>query len=294
MTELNLPTRAQELVPHRGTMLLIDELCEYTPEFAAGMTRITSKNPFLDATGKLDGVCFVEILAQLAAAAEGYEARKAGGRVKSGYLVGINDFSIKREARLGDILQVKMNKTLKVNNVTVMDGNIFIGEECIASGKLKLYVAENEAVPAMTPSTGYAEENKVFTASQRSVMYTHILNSLKMLDASTETGLSAGEFLFDKDFPGFHGHFPGYPLLPGIVMIGMSLAVCEAVCKTPMMLAGLERAKFSKQVVPGDTVRVEVSIQKRDDRYTVRSQMATAGIPTALFDFTAIKDALNQ
>jgi hypothetical protein len=99
----------------------------------------------------------VEILAQLAAAAEGDEARKSSGIVKSGYLVGINDFSIKREARLGDILQVTMNKTFKVNTVTVMDGNIFRGEECIASGKLKLYVAENGAGPAMTPSPGYSE-----------------------------------------------------------------------------------------------------------------------------------------
>ena len=294
MTELDLPTSAQELVPHRGTMLLIDELREYSPEFAAGMTRITSKNPFLGAAGKLDDICFVEILAQLAAAAKGYEARKAGGSVKSGYLAGINDFSIKGEARLGDVLQVTMKKTLQVNNITVTDGSIFIGEKCIASGTLKLYVAENGAVPALTLSPGYPEENKVFAASQKSVMYTHILNSLTMMDASTKTGIAAGEFLFDKDFPGFHGHFPGYPLLPGIVMIGMSLAVCEAACTAPMMLAGLERAKFSKQVLPGDTVRVEVSIQKRDDGYNVRSQMTTAGIPTALFDFTAKQDILNR
>lgn len=297
MTELYLPASAKELVPHRGTMLLIDELSEYTPEHVSGRTCITNKNPFLDAGGKLDGICFVEILAQLAAAGEGYEARKGGGRVKSGYLVGVNDFSIHRQARLGDILHARMNKTLKVNNINVLEGNIFLGEECISSGKLKLYVAENEPeAPSMTPSTDFSDDDndKVFTPYHRSVIYTQILNNLKAIDVSMETGRASGEFCFDKEFLGFHGHFPGYPILPGIIMIGMSVAVCEAACMAPMMLASLERAKFSKQVIPGDTVRVEVNIQEIDDRYKVRSHLTTAGSPTATLDFTAEKDDLNK
>ncbi len=295
MTELYLPANAKELVPHRGTMLLIDELSEYTPEHVSGKTRITNKNPFLDAGGKLDGICFVEILAQLAAAGEGYEARKGGGRVKSGYLVGVNDFSIHRQARLGDILHVRMNKTLKVNNINVLEGNVFLGGECISSGKLKLYVAENEPeAPSVTPSTDFLEEGRVFIPDQRSVIYTQILNNLKAIDVSMETGRASGEFCFDKEFLGFHGHFPGYPILPGIVMIGMSVAVCEAAYMAPMMLSSLERAKFSKQVVPGDTVRVEVNIQEIDNMYKVRSQLMTAGSPTATLDFMAGKDDLNR
>lgn len=295
MTELYLPASAKELVPHRGTMLLIDELSEYTPEYLSGRTCITNKNPFLDAGGKLDGICFVEILAQLAAAGEGYEARKGGGRVKSGYLVGVNDFSIHRQARLGDILHARMNKTLKVNNINVFEGNIFLGEECISSGKLKLYVEENESeAPSMTSSPDFSEEAEVFTHCHRSVIYTQILNNLKAVDVSMETGRASGEFCFDNEFLGFHGHFPGYPILPGIVMIGMSVAVCEAVCMAPMMLAELERAKFSRQVIPGDTVRVEVNIQEIDDRYKVRSQLTTAGSPTATLDFIAEKDDFNK
>lgn len=295
MTELYLPTNAKELVPHRGTMLLIDELSEYTPDYVSGRTCITNKNPFLDAGGKLDGICFVEILAQLAATGEGYEARKGGGRVKSGYLVGVNDFSIYRQARLGDILRVRMNKTLKVNNINVLEGNIFLGEECISSGKLKLYVAESESeTPPMTASTDFSDDARIITPCHRSVIYTQILNNLKAIDVSMETGRASGEFCFDKEFLGFHGHFPGHPILPGIVMIGMSLAVCETACMATVMLAELERAKFSKQVVPGDTVKVEVNIQEIDDRYKVRSHLTTAGSPTATLDFIAEKEDLNK
>lgn len=84
-----------------------------------------------------------------------------------------------------------------------------------------------------------------------------------------------------EDF--FQGHFPGEPLLPGVLMIE-TLAQCAAVLllHAPggpaidrVWLRGVDDAKFRRQVVPGDRLQLEVTLGAR------RSSMARArGIAT--------------
>lgn len=67
----------------------------------------------------------------------------------------------------------------------------------------------------------------------------------------------------------FEGHYPGYPVTPGVLMIEM-LAQAAAVCgmsvkgnegKIPLF-AGVNKARFRRQVLPGETLRLEVEIAK--------------------------------
>lgn len=71
------------------------------------------------------------------------------------------------------------------------------------------------------------------------------------------------------DEPFFQGHFPSYPVMPG-VLIAEALAQVGAVAILPSRdmtgriayLAGLDNFRFRRQVVPGDLLRLEVTLHQ--------------------------------
>ena len=68
--------------------------------------------------------------------------------------------------------------------------------------------------------------------------------------------------------PQFTGHFPDYPLMPGVLTIeamaqaGGVLLLTEFPDRAErlMVFAGIEEARFRKPIVPGDQVRIEVDV----------------------------------
>jgi 3-hydroxyacyl-[acyl-carrier-protein] dehydratase len=68
--------------------------------------------------------------------------------------------------------------------------------------------------------------------------------------------------------PFFPGHFPGNPVMPGVLLLeAMAQAASILVCKTMQVdpsnyltyLAGIDEARFKRPVVPGDQLILEVS-----------------------------------
>jgi 3-hydroxyacyl-[acyl-carrier-protein] dehydratase len=69
-------------------------------------------------------------------------------------------------------------------------------------------------------------------------------------------GGTVGTFRFAADFPGFAGHFPGYPVLPAVVQVLTAQVVVEQMLDKPLVMQRLERAKFLKQVRPEQLLQV--------------------------------------
>jgi 3-hydroxyacyl-[acyl-carrier-protein] dehydratase len=70
--------------------------------------------------------------------------------------------------------------------------------------------------------------------------------------------------------PHFSGHFPGFPVMPGVLIIeamaqvgGVLISKVNANARGKIMfLASVDEAKFRKPVVPGDQLRIEMKILK--------------------------------
>jgi 3-hydroxyacyl-[acyl-carrier-protein] dehydratase len=69
--------------------------------------------------------------------------------------------------------------------------------------------------------------------------------------------------------PQFTGHFPERPIMPGVLMVeAMAQAGAVAVLSLPenrgklALFAGIDECRFRRTVVPGDTLRIEVTVEK--------------------------------
>jgi 3-hydroxyacyl-[acyl-carrier-protein] dehydratase len=68
--------------------------------------------------------------------------------------------------------------------------------------------------------------------------------------------------------PFFQGHFPGYPIMPGVLVIEAMAQAGAIIMMSEMpdretklaVFTGIDKAKFRRQVTPGDQLRIEVNV----------------------------------
>ncbi len=92
------------------------------------------------------------------------------------------------------------------------------------------------------------------------------------------TELVAGERVRGRwhlrgDEPFFEGHFPGRPTVPGVLMCeaiaqlgAVALLSDERYAGRLPLFGGLDRARFRRQVRPGDTLELEVEMTRLSSR----------------------------
>lgn len=67
--------------------------------------------------------------------------------------------------------------------------------------------------------------------------------------------------------PFFQGHFPEYPVMPGVLIVealaqvgGIALGTMDEYRGRLAFFAGIDNVRFKRQVKPGDTLRLEIEI----------------------------------
>ena len=69
--------------------------------------------------------------------------------------------------------------------------------------------------------------------------------------------------------PQFTGHFPDRPIMPGVLMVealaqtaGVAVMTLDEYRGKLGLFAGIDDCRFKRMVVPGDTLRLEVTVEK--------------------------------
>lgn len=76
------------------------------------------------------------------------------------------------------------------------------------------------------------------------------------------------QFVIPADHPSLPGHFPGRPVVPGVVVLERVLEAIEA-AHGPLGALRLPQVKFAQPLLPGETARVELAGERPRWRFRV-------------------------
>lgn len=140
MTDLALPCPAEELIPHRLPMRLIEHLIAIDGKNGIVEARVGATALLMDADGMLEDVALVEIMAQSYASLKGYIDRRDQLPVRQGFLVGIKKMVCHASVQADDLLQVHIRTVAELDDFAVAEGEIRRGDQVIAAGDVKVWI----------------------------------------------------------------------------------------------------------------------------------------------------------
>ncbi len=93
-----------------------------------------------------------------------------------------------------------------------------------------------------------------------------------------------GRWILSGDEAFFGGHFPGRPTLPGVLMVeaiaqlgAVAVLTDERFAGRLPLFGGIDKARFRRQVVPGDTLDLTIRLGRLSSRAGTGSGTASVG-----------------
>ncbi len=131
----SLPTEASDLIPQKSPMQMIDRLLEVGERSALVEAKISSDSLFVSEEGQLDEAAYFELMAQAAAALQGFKDQDKS----EGFLLGAKDFTIFKPAHLGEVLTISVFKYARFGEFGLIRGTIKSNNQLLASGEIKIW-----------------------------------------------------------------------------------------------------------------------------------------------------------
>lgn len=101
-----------------------------------------------------------------------------------------------------------------------------------------------------------------------------LVDRIVEMDVENQCIVGYKNLTFNEPF--FQGHFPGEPIMPGVMQLEAMAQVSGILLNKVSQKEGaiayfmsIDKAKFRRKVVPGDTLRMEIKVTR------MRSRMAT-------------------
>lgn len=134
---VHLPAAIDGYLPHKRPMLVVERILELGERSSVSEFEVPEDSIFIEKDGTLSASFYPEMVSQSIAALNGFRNPNGGG--KEGFLIGINNFETEGSAKAGDVLRVRVFKSARYGDFSVIKAEVLNGERKIAKGEIKVW-----------------------------------------------------------------------------------------------------------------------------------------------------------
>lgn len=268
---MSLPCSISDLIPQKGKMSFEQKLLIAKTDDGESNTIINEDNIFLEDHNHLSNIVLIEYINQLNAAVQGYTGKCNNETTEKGLFVGLQEVEFFQTVILGDFLTLKSFLLEEVSQVTFIQGIIYRDGEKIAELVTKLYKVKDLSEFELLTNHGQIPPQKIelnlsnhqppayLSSSMRRKLYTYLQGTIIGDD------FISFKIACPDDFDAFDGHFPGNPILPGIILLEIGKLGLELFVKKSVTLKSIKKMKISGVVLPNQVISCAIKIDKNND-----------------------------
>jgi 3-hydroxymyristoyl/3-hydroxydecanoyl-(acyl carrier protein) dehydratase len=268
---LSLPCSIGELIPQKGKMGFDQTLIQAKLDLSESTATIGGDNIFLDDNQQLSNTVLIEYINQLTAAVFGYNGRQSHQSIHKGLFVGLQDAQFLHRVYSGDVLTLKGFVTEEVSQVSFIQGIIERDGEKIAELVTKLYRVKDSIEFESLTSRGEVLAEKSDKAFRQEQAPDYLISAMhrKLFSYIYDSHVGDGQISFNiacpRNFDAFDGHFPGNPILPGVILFEIASVGLELFMQKAISLSSVKRMKISGAILPGQVISCDIKVDRPSD-----------------------------
>ncbi|MCF8044639.1 MAG: hypothetical protein K9J83_02170 [Desulfarculaceae bacterium] len=134
-----LPVPADRIIPQKSPMRLVSRLLVVKERYAEVEAVVDENSPFARADGNIEDAALFEMMAQAAAAMNGFEELDTGLPPHRGALLGGKNITLKGTGGIGETLRIKLTKKASFGSFGVIGATVESGRTLLAAGDIKVF-----------------------------------------------------------------------------------------------------------------------------------------------------------